>query len=46
MILLFALLLVVPYVFPEANIIERFVVPPVEWAMGHYFAVADWIAGL
>ncbi|WP_120076062.1 site-2 protease family protein [Aurantiacibacter odishensis] len=46
MILLFALLLVVPYVFPEANIIERFVVPPVEWAMGYYFAVADWIAAL
>ncbi len=46
MILLFALLLVVPYVFPEANIIERFVVPPVEWAMGYYFAVADWIAGI
>lgn len=46
MILLFALLLGVPYVFPEANIIERFVVPPVEWAMGYYFAVADWIAAL
>ena len=46
MILLFALLLVAPYVFPEANIIERFVVPPVEWAMGYYFAVADWIAAL
>lgn len=46
MILLFALLLVVPYVFPEANIIERFVVLPVEWAMGYYFSVADWIAGI
>ncbi len=46
MILLFALLLVVPYVFPQANIIERFVVPPVQWAMGYYFAVADWIAAL
>lgn len=44
MILLFALLLVVPYVFPEANIIERFVVPPVEWAMGFYLEVADWVA--
>ncbi|MFB0613679.1 site-2 protease family protein [Aurantiacibacter poecillastricola] len=43
--LLFVLLLVVPYVFPEANIIENFVIPPVEWAMGHYFAVTDWVAG-
>ena len=46
MILLFALLLVVPYVFPQANIIERFVIPPVQWAMGYYFGVADWIAAL
>jgi len=45
MILLFGLLLVVPYVFPQANIIERFVLPPVEWVMGIYFSVADFVAG-
>ncbi len=44
--LLFILLLVVPYIFPQANIIENFVFPPVEWAMGQYFAVSEWIAGV
>ncbi|MWV27518.1 site-2 protease family protein [Aurantiacibacter rhizosphaerae] len=43
--LLFILLLVVPYVFPEANIIENVVFPPVEWAMNKYLAVSEWIAG-
>jgi Zn-dependent protease len=43
--LLFLLLLVVPYLFPDANVIENFVLPPVEWAMEKYFAVANWIAG-
>ncbi len=43
--LLFLLLLVVPYLFPDANVIENFVLPPVEWAMDKYFAVANWIAG-
>ncbi len=43
--LLFVLLLVVPYVFPQANIIENVVFPPVEWAMNQYAAVANWIAG-
>ena len=44
--LIFVLLLVVPYVFPEANIIENVVLPPVEWAMGKYFAVSEWIANV
>ncbi|WP_340587004.1 site-2 protease family protein [Erythrobacter alti] len=44
--LLFILLLVVPYVFPQANIIENVVLPPVEWAMGKYFALSEWIAGV
>lgn len=43
--LLFLLLLVVPYVFPEANIIENFVLPPVEWAMGLYLGLAEAIGG-
>ncbi|MGB3797627.1 MAG: site-2 protease family protein [Alteraurantiacibacter sp.] len=43
--LLFILLLVVPYVFPEANIIENVVFPPVEWAMNQYLSVADWVSG-
>ena len=43
--LLFILLLVVPYVFPEANIIERFVLPPVEWTMGFFLGMAEAIGG-
>jgi len=43
--LLFILLLVVPYVFPQANIIQNVVLPPVLWAMGVYFEIAQWIAG-
>lgn len=43
--LLFMLLLVVPWLFPQANIIENVVFPPVEWVMAQYFAVADLVAG-
>ena len=43
--LLFVLLLVVPYVFPDADIIERVVLPPVEWAMGFFLSIADVFAG-
>jgi len=43
--LLFTLLLVVPWLFPQANVIENFVLPPVEWAMDKYFGVVNWIAG-
>ena len=43
--LLFVLLLVVPYVFPDADIIERVVLPPVEWAMGFFLSIADAFAG-
>ena len=43
--LLFVLLVAVPYIFPQANIIERVVLPPVEWVMGYYFAIAEAIAG-
>ncbi len=43
--LLFTLLLVVPWLFPQANIIENVVLPPVEWAMDKYFGVVNWIAG-
>ena len=43
--LLFGLLLLVPYVFPQADLIERFVLPPVDWAVEHYLALAQAIAG-
>ena len=43
--LLFLLLLVIPWLFPELGIVERVVLPPVEWAEGKFMAVAAWAAG-
>lgn len=39
LILLFVLLLVVPYVFPQANIIQRVVLPPVIWLVEFYLGL-------
>jgi len=44
--LLFVLLLVVPMVFPNANLIERIVMPPVMWAEGLLASFAMMIAAL
>jgi len=44
--LLFLLLLVIPWFFPDLGIVERVVLPPVLWAEGKYMALAGWIAGL
>ena len=38
-------LIAVTWAFPETGIIERFVLPPVEWVQGHYLKLALWIAG-
>jgi len=43
--LVFGLLLVVPWLFPELRLIERVVLPPVEWVQGQYMSLAMWIAG-
>ena len=43
--LLFLLLLVIPWLMPELGIVERFVLPPVEWAQGKFIEVARAIAG-
>ena len=43
--LLFLLLLVIPYFFPGLGIVERFVLPPVLWALGQYLQLASLIAG-
>ena len=43
--LLFLLLLVIPYFFPSLGIVERFVLPPVLWALGQYLQLASLIAG-
>lgn len=44
--LLFLLLLVVPYIWPNLGIVERVVFPPVEWAASHYQALVRTVAGL
>jgi Zn-dependent protease len=44
--LLIVLLLVVPYFFPQWGIVGRLVVPPVMWVTGHYFALAQLVAGV
>ncbi|KLE33949.1 site-2 protease family protein [Aurantiacibacter luteus] len=42
--LLFVLLVAVPYVFPQADIIERFLLPPVDWVMNQFLGLAGLIA--
>lgn len=44
-VLLFVLLLIVPYLWPELGIVRRFVLPPVLWAAGHYYALVGLVAG-
>ena len=43
--LLFVLLVAVPYVFPEAGIVENVVLPPVQWLMEKYLGLSGMIAG-
>ncbi|HEX7710808.1 MAG TPA: site-2 protease family protein [Sphingomonadaceae bacterium] len=43
--IVFLLILVAPYLFPGFDLIGRFVIPPVEWAEEHYFALARFFAG-
>jgi Zn-dependent protease len=38
-------LIAVTWAFPETGIIERFVLPPVEWVQDKYLRLALWIAG-
>lgn len=43
--LLFLLLLVVPWLFPGLGIVEKVIVPPVEWAREHFIRLAIAVAG-
>jgi Zn-dependent protease len=43
--LVFLVLLVIPWLFPQANIVQRLVFPPVEWLQGHYYDLAKAVAG-
>lgn len=44
--LVFAVLIGVPLLFPELRLIERFLLPPVEWLGGEYLSLAGAVAGL
>jgi Zn-dependent protease len=44
--LLFVVIIAASWAFPDADIIERVVGPPVEWVLGHFLALADWAARL
>ena len=43
--LLFLLLLVIPYFFPELGIIERVVAPPFVWVLERFDSISRWVAG-
>jgi Zn-dependent protease len=43
--LLFLLLLVIPYFFPELRIIQRVVAPPFEWFLERFDSISRWVAG-
>lgn len=43
--LLFLLLLVIPYFFPELGIVQRLVLPPFSWAEARFMGLAAWVAG-
>ncbi len=44
--LLLILLLVIPWLFPQAGIVERLVLPPVQWAGAQYYGLVEAVAGL
>ncbi len=43
--LMLVLLVVLPSLAPHLNVVERLVVPPVEWLSGQYLALAERVAG-
>jgi len=45
LLIVLGLVVVLPYLVPGFNLIGKLVWPPVEWALGHYFALAAAVAG-
>ena len=43
--LLLILLLVIHWLFPQAGIVERLVLPPVQWAGAQFYGLAEAVAG-
>jgi Zn-dependent protease len=44
LVLIIVLLVVLPWLVPGLNIIQRFVLPPVMWVLQHYYALAAAVA--
>lgn len=44
-VLVIVLIVVLPQFVPSLDVIDRVVMPPVKWMVGHYFGLADAIAG-
>jgi Zn-dependent protease len=44
-VLVFVLLLIVPYLFPNAHILDRLLVPPANWAVDQFLTLTNWVAG-
>ncbi len=43
--LMLGVLVVLPWLVPGLNVVERLVGPPVDWLSGHYLALAEAVAG-
>jgi len=42
---LFILLIAITWAFPNSGVIETVVMPPVQWALNHYYTLVAWAAG-
>jgi Zn-dependent protease len=44
--LVLLLFIALPWFFPSLNLVERYILPPVEWMVGHYVDLARSVAGV
>ncbi|CAM4214443.1 Peptidase M50 domain-containing protein [Novosphingobium lubricantis] len=45
LIIVFAVLVILPYFVPDLHLVERLIGPPVQWALDHLAAIAGAVAG-
>ncbi|MBB3035103.1 site-2 protease family protein [Alteriqipengyuania lutimaris] len=43
--ILFVVLIAVVWMFPDSGILANTIGPPVEWMMGRFLSITDWVAG-
>jgi len=43
--LVFLVLLVIPWLFPDLGLVERVVLPPVDWVLTKFAVLTAWVAG-